>query len=58
MNICGVLNTEKKIRQKLFLSLLRGTPHKLDWHPAAKNLRGANQSKKNWPAECLTDRKI
>jgi len=58
VNICGVPNTEKKIRQKGFVSLLLGTPHKLVWHPAGKYLRGANQKKKNCPAGCLTDGKI
>jgi len=58
INICGVPNTEKKMRQKLFLSLQRGPPHKLVWHPAAKYVRGANSKMKNCPAECLTGRKI
>jgi len=58
MKTCGVPNTEKKIRQKLLVSLLLGTPHKLIWHPAGKYLRGANQTKKNCPAGCLTHGKI
>jgi len=55
--ICWVPNTEKKIRQNLFVSLLGGTPHKLVWHPAGNYTRGANSRKKNLPAEGLTDRK-
>jgi len=56
-NIRGVPNIKKKMRQKLLLSLLWGSPHILVWHPAGKYTRGANQRTKNWPAECLTGRK-
>jgi len=53
-----VSNIDKKIRQKLFLSLLRGSPHKLIWHSAGKYVWGANSNKKNWPAEGSTGSKI
>jgi len=46
------------MRQKMFLSLLRGSSHKLVWHPAGKYVRGANSRKKNCPAESLTGGKI
>jgi len=58
INICGVPNTEKKMRQKLFLSLQRGPPHKMVWHPAAKYMQGANPRMEICPAECSTGRKI
>jgi len=40
-NIFMEPNIERKMRQKSFLSLLRGSPHKLVWHPAGKYMQGA-----------------
>jgi len=63
INWCGAKKDkclrDTQHRQEIcFFSILRGTPHKLVWQPTGKYLRGANQRKKNWPAECLTGRKI
>jgi len=58
INICWVPSTDQKMRQKLFLSLVKDPPHKLVWHPAGIYVRGTKPKMKNCPAECSTGRII